>query len=156
MASFMHRPSSLPLWLARLLVGTVLVMNVSCALAFIFQPEQYAAGFELSGVAGQTLVRALGILFLMWNVTYPPLLVRPHSHATLFAIVLIQQLIGLAGESWLVLQLPAGHSNLWATGLHFIIFDSIGLAALATAYGLTLSQRVVRPSRASSAPESLA
>src|SRR5690606_38201296 len=61
-------------WFARGAVGLVFAINLSCALAFITYPENYAAGFELSGVPGVVVVRAFGILFLMWNATYPPVI----------------------------------------------------------------------------------
>jgi hypothetical protein len=133
-------------WLIRFVVGIVFIINVSCALAFILQPDSYVAGFELTGLAGQTLVRALGILFLMWNATYPPLLIHPRAHTTLFGIVLAQQLIGLAGETWLWAQLPAGHANLSATGLRFILFDGLGFLAM----GLVYLRAIAQQSRASS------
>src|SRR5262245_29039461 len=106
-------------WVARAIVAGVFAVNLSCAISFILQPEQYASAFEIGGLPGYTMVRALGILFLMWNATYPPVIVDPRSHRTLFAVVLAQQLIGLAGETWLWLALPAGHTALWTTGLRF-------------------------------------
>lgn len=120
--------------MVRAAVGIVFVTNLSCALAFILQPELYTAGFELEGRPGQVMVQALGILFLMWNATYPPVLFRPHSQQTLFGIILFQQVIGLVGETWLWLALPPEHLNLSVTGLRFILFDALGLFLLGTAY----------------------
>jgi len=126
----MDRRHRLSLWLARLVVGIVFLFNVTCALAFVTQPDRYAPGFEVSGVPGRVLVRGIGILFLMWNATYPPVLVRPDRQRTLFAVILAQQAIGLAGETWMWATLPAGHAALWATGLRFIIFDAAGLVGM--------------------------
>ena len=92
-------------------------MNIACALEFILRPELYSAGFEVSGVAGRVIVQSFGILFLMWNATYPPVIWQPIKQRTLFAVILLQQLIGFVGESWLYLNLPAGHEALRATGL---------------------------------------
>ncbi len=50
--------------------------------------------------------------------------------------MLVQQAVGLAGESWLVLSLPPGHAALWATGMRFIVFDGLGLALMLLAYVL--------------------
>ena len=121
-------------WFVRCAVGLVFTLNVSCALAFILQPELYTAGFELEGRPGRVAVQAFGILFLMWNATYPPVLFRPQSQQTLFGIILIQQLIGLVGETWLWLILPSEHQALAATGLRFIIFDALGLVLMGIAF----------------------
>jgi len=136
----MNRRHRLSLWLARLVVGAVFFFNVTCALMFIVWPDQYAPGFEVSGVPGQALVQGMGILFLMWNATYPPVLARPSRNRTLFAVILIQQAIGLAGEAWMWATLPAGHAALRATGLRFIIFDGAGLVGMGLAFWL-LGQR---------------
>ena len=129
------------LWRARAIVGAVFLMNVSCALAFILQPEKYSPGFEVAGVPGRVYVQGMGILFLMWNATYPPVIFHPIRYRALFVVVLIQQAIGFAGETWLWLTLPAGHSPLRATGLRFMLFDGIGLIAMAGAYWLLMRQR---------------
>lgn len=124
------------IWLARLVVGVVFFFNVTCALAFIAWPQRYAPAFEISGVPGQVAVRGIGILFLMWNATYPPVLARPDRHRTLFLVLLIQQAIGLAGETWMWATLPPGHTALRATGLRFIAFDGAGLVGMGLALWL--------------------
>jgi len=129
------------LWLARLIVGAVFLMNVSCALAFILQPDKYSPGFEVAGVPGRIYVQGLGILFLMWNATYPLVIFNPIRYRALFVVVLIQQAIGFIGETWLWLTLPPGHSPLRSTGLRFMIFDGIGLIAMAGAYWLLMRQK---------------
>ena len=118
------------LWLARLALAVVFFFNVSCALAFIARPEAYAPGFEVSGVAGEALVRGMGILFLMWNVTYPLAIWHPRRYRWLFLIVIVQQAIGLAGETWMLLTLPPSHTALAATGYRFVAFDGGGFVAL--------------------------
>ena len=131
------------LWLARIIVGAVFLMNVSCALAFILQPGKYSPGFEVAGVPGRIYVQGLGILFLMWNATYPPVIFQPIRYRALFVVVLIQQAIGFAGETWLWLTLPAGHSPLRTTGLRFILFDGIGLIAITGAYWLLRKSAII-------------
>ncbi len=128
-------PSSALIWLVRLALALVFVLNVSCAFAFIARPWLYTPGFELSGVAGETLVRGLGILFLMWNATYPLALVHPWRYRWLFAIVLVQQAIGLLGEAWLLWALPAGHAALAASGRRFVAFDGAALALMLASFG---------------------
>lgn len=129
------------LWLARITVGAVFLMNVSCALAFILQPELYSPGFEVAGVPGRIYVQGMGILFLMWNATYPLVIFHPIRYRALFIVVLIQQAIGFFGETWLWLTMPPGHAPLRATGLRFMIFDGIGLIAMAVAYWLLMRHR---------------
>ena len=51
-------------------------------------------------------------------------------------IVLVQQAIGLAGETWMLLALPPGHDALAATGWRFVAFDGGGLVAMAVMFGL--------------------
>ncbi len=128
--------SLIGVWVARLVVGAVFLMNVGCGLSFLAWPDRFAAGFEVGGVPGLVLVRALGVLFLMWNATYPLVILRPDKNQAMFAIVLVQQVIGLAGEIWIWLALPAGDAALQATGLRFILFDGIGLLGMVAAFWL--------------------
>ncbi len=122
------------LWVARSTIGLVFALNIECALAFILHPYRYVGGFEISGVPSELIVQSFGILFLMWNATYPPVILNPHTQHTLFGIILVQQLIGLMGETWLLLKLPAGHPALYATGLRFIVFDGFGLLIMGLAF----------------------
>lgn len=128
-------------WFARAAVAAVFAVNVECALAFLARPGLYASGFELGGVPGDTAVRALGLAFLMWNATYPPVIWRPARYRELFGVVLAQQAIGLLGESWLLLTLPAGHEAIASSIARFAVFDGVGLALLAAAFALTRSRR---------------
>ena len=128
----------LAVWFARAAVGSVWAVNLNAALSFLAQPERYAAGFELSGVAGEAVVRGFGILFLMWNATFTLVILQPRHHQALFRIVLIQQAIGVAGETWIWLRLPPGHAALWGTGLRFLLFDGLGLAVMALAFAIML------------------
>ncbi len=121
-------------WVARVAVGAVFVLNVQCALQFILCPERYSGGFELAGVPGETAIAGLGIAFLMWNATYPLVLWDPRRHRTLFGVIIVQQLIGLVGESWLLLTLPAGHDALAASIARFAAYDGAGLLVMAAAF----------------------
>ena len=121
-------------WVARVAVGTVFFFNVTCALAFVLWPERYVPAFELDGVAGRVLVRGIGILFLMWNATYPLVLYQPQRHRVLFGVLLVQQAIGLVGETWMWMGLPPGHATLSAAGLRFIVFDGAGLVLMLAAF----------------------
>ena len=127
----------LPLWLARGALLTVLAWNLSAALPYRLWPADYAGAFELSGAPGQAAVRGIGLLFLMWAVPFIPAILHPVRHRVALVIVLAMQAIGLAGESLLLMTLPAGHAALRATGLRFIALDGLGLILLTIAYRIT-------------------
>lgn len=55
---------------------------------------------------GAAAVQGLGIAFLMWNATYPAVIASPLRFRAVAVIVLVQQAIGLAGESWLRFGCP--------------------------------------------------
>lgn len=140
----MLRKDSQKLWTARLLVTLVFAANLSAAIPFILSPDRYAPGFELSGTPGGIMVRSMGILFLMWNSTFPPVILHPDRYRVLFSVILVQQILGLAGEMAMWVSLPAAHSLLRSTGTRFILFDGFGLLALGLAF--LISRKVdIRP-----------
>ena len=131
---------------ARIAVALVFALNVQCAVSFVLWPGAYAGGFELEGVPGAAAVRGLGVAFLMWNATYPAVIANPRRFRALYAVVLAQQAVGLAGESWILLSLPAGHAALAASIVRFIAFDAAGLVLMAAAFAwLALADRHARP-----------
>ena len=123
---------------ARVAVALVFALNVQCAVSFVLWPGAYAGGFELEGVPGAAAVRGLGVAFLMWNATYPAVIASPLRFRAVAVIVLVQQAIGLAGESWLRFGLPAGHAALSASIERFILFGAAGLVLMAAAFGWLL------------------
>ena len=130
---------------ARIAVALVFALNVQCAVSFVLWPGAYAGGFELEGVPGAAAVRGLGVAFLMWNATYPAVIANPRRFRALYAVVLAQQAVGLAGESWILLSLPAGHAALAASIVRFIAFDAAGLVLMAAAFAwLALADRHAR------------
>ncbi|MBN2549228.1 MAG: hypothetical protein JXB15_08730 [Anaerolineales bacterium] len=127
-------------WAARLLIGLVLAWNVQCAILFLWSPQAFAPGFELSGATGEGMLRGIGILFLMWNVPYAVALLNPSRYRVSLYEAIAMQSIGLLGESALLLTLPAGHMALHSSVLRFITYDGIGLAALILAAWITRSK----------------
>lgn len=123
-------------WLVRAAFALVFIWNIQCAVSFVLFPQSFAAAYELSGESGQAAIRGLGIAFLMWNATYPPVIWNPHGNRTLALVVLAQQTIGLAGESCLLFTLPAGHAVLAASIARFIAFDAAGLILMLVAWCL--------------------
>jgi hypothetical protein len=129
------------LWLARFLIGVVFFFNLQCAMVFIVQPEAYTAGFELTGTAGDGMLRGMGLLFLMWNVPYAVALSHPRRQRISLLEAVAMQAIGFFGETLLLLGLPAGHPALVDTVGRFILFDGVGLALLVTALWLVGNPR---------------
>jgi len=123
-------------WLARFLIGLVLVINIQCALAFLAAPDRYAPGFELEGNVGMGMVRGMGILFLMWNVPYIVAFSNPARRYISLYEAAAMQAIGFVGEILLLITFLDGHFIIRSTIARFIVFDGIGLAALLAAIWL--------------------
>jgi hypothetical protein len=118
-------------------IAVVLIWNAQCAIAFLVAPATHAAGFELSGAAGEAAVRGIGVLFLMWNVPYAVALWHPVRHRVSLYEALAMQAIGLLGESLILLSIPAALALARASISRFILFDAAGLALLIVALALT-------------------
>ena len=124
------------IWAARVLIAAVFFINVMCAVQFIVVPADFAPAYQLEGPVAIPIVRSFGICFLMWNATYPPLIVHPERYRMLFCVVIAQQAIGLVGESLLLASLEPGLAMLAASIVRFIVFDAAGLVLLAAAFAL--------------------
>lgn len=133
--------SNMRIWIARALVAVVFIVNVQCALQFIMWPGAYTAAYQVEGASAEVMVRTVGICFLMWNATYPPIIVHPDRYRVLFVVVLAQQAIGLVGESLLLASLQPGLEVLAGSILRFVVFDAAGLVLLAIAFALTREQK---------------
>lgn len=124
-------------WAARIMVGIVFFLNVQCAVQFIAWPSAFTGAYQVEGASAEIMVRTVGICFLMWNVTYPPVIVRPQRYRMLFVVVLAQQLIGLVGETLLLAGLGPGLEILASSIIRFIAFDAAGFVLLLIAFILT-------------------
>jgi len=116
--------------IARILIGLVFLVNIQCALLFLFNPSPYMTGFGLEGMAGEQIVRALGLLFIMWNVPYAFALVDLKKHRVSLIEAVIMQAIGLIGETSILLIGGPHPSPIESTLKRFILFDGIGLVFL--------------------------
>ncbi len=119
--------------LAQLLILVVLLINVQCALIFLFAPSWFAPSYELNGEVGDAVIRAFGILFLMWNVPYLFAAWNPSRHRVSLWQAVFMQSIGLIGETGILLSLTSDHPILYQSILRFIVFDGAGLIALIVA-----------------------
>ncbi len=108
--------------------------NLQAAFVFIFTPDSFVRAYELSGVAGETAIRGVGVLFLMWNVPYLFALIDPLRYRLALTLSLLMQTTGLLGETYIYCTLPAGHLILSGSILRFIVFDGAGLALLAVSW----------------------
>lgn len=128
------KSSKQALWCTRIVFGLVFIINVQCALQFVFTPDTYVGAYELNGIAGTIALQGMGIAFLVWNTTYPFFIARPIKWRVVGIIILAQQAIGLIGESLLLTCVPSGHEILTTSIQRFILFDGIGLLAMTAAF----------------------
>lgn len=133
------------IWVARVMVALVFLVNVQCAVQFIAWPESYVAAYQVESASAEAMVRTVGICFLMWNATYPPVIAFPSRYRMLFAVVIAQQAIGLVGESLLLASLGPGLEVLASSIVRFVAFDAAGLVVLAIAFLLSRQSRKVEP-----------
>jgi hypothetical protein len=117
-------------WIARVLIGLVLLDNFQAAIIFLIFPQRISSGFELTGVAGNAAIQGIGLLFLMWCVPYFIATLNPAKHKISFIESIIMQAIALVGESVLLALLPTKLPVLAASVQRFILFDGIGLLLL--------------------------
>ncbi len=97
------------------------------------------AGFGLGGAAGMGMLRALGLLFVMWNVPYIFACVHPIKYKISLIEALIMQAIGLVGETLILFSGNYRNTIIQASVSRFILFDGMGLALLLLAFTLTRS-----------------
>lgn len=128
------RNESWAVWATRAAFSLVFLLNIQCALQFVIVPGAYTGAYQLSGVSGEAAVRGLGIAFLMWNATYPAFIASPQRFRILGWVILAQQVIGLVGESALLLSLPAEYETLSSSIARFIAFDAAGLILMAACW----------------------
>jgi hypothetical protein len=122
---------------ARILIGLVILWNLQAALAFLLWPERYVQAYELEEVAGAAALRGIGVLFLMWNIPYLVALWHPvRNHVSVYE-ALAMQTIGLLGEGFIYLYLPANYTTLQSSISRFILFDAVGLLLLLVAAAMT-------------------
>ncbi len=138
----LEKKSKSVVWISRILIAAVTVMNVQAAFQFMLTPQNYAYGFEMTGAAGEAMLRGMGVLFLMWNIPYMFAAYHPVRHFISVVEAVIMQFIGVTGETLILLGMPEGHPLIEASVKRFIIFDGSGLVFLAVALLLVLSTRV--------------
>jgi hypothetical protein len=124
-------------WIARILIGLVLLINGQSALVFFTNPSRFAPAYELSGIPGEAAIQGFAVLFLMWNVPYLVALVDPIKYRISLYEAIVMQSIGLIGESLILSGLPREYTILRNSILRFIIFDGCGLIALLAAAWIT-------------------
>lgn len=128
-------------WVARALVTAVFAINVQCALQFVAAPAAYAPAYQVEGPGALAFVQTVGILFLMWNATYLPVIAQPARHRACFAVIVAQQALGLASETALRAGMGPDLAGLSASIARFIAFDAAGLVLLVVAFFISLPQQ---------------
>lgn len=126
-----------PLALPRLLIAFVLFFNLQCAFAFLIWPQPYTSGFGLEGIPGQQVVRALGLLFLMWNIPYLFALAHPLRHFISLVEASLMQAMAVLGDALILLTTRPLPPQVESTLQRFLLFDGVGLLLLLTALLIT-------------------
>jgi hypothetical protein len=129
------------IYLTRLLVALVILVNLQCAVAFLVNPGKFAPGFELSGATGEAAIRGFGVLFLMWNVPYLVALWDPVQNRSALFEAVVMQTIGLIGETYIYKLLPNEHFIARSSIERFVYFDAAGLAGLLLGVYLTRGKK---------------
>ena len=117
--------------LARLLIALVLILNLYAALGFFFSPQAFTAAYELVGAPGEAAVAGFGLFFAMWQVPYLVALINPLQHKVSLLEAFAMQSLGVIGETFILLRIPAIHTILRSGIARFVIFDLAGLVLLA-------------------------
>ena len=128
--------------ITRILIGLVFIANIQCALVFLINPSPYIVGFGLEGAAGEQIVRALGLLFVMWNVPYAFALAHPRKHRMSLIEAVIMQAVGLIGETCILWFGGPYPLPIETTLTRFILFDGIGLIFLLIAVWLVRKDKL--------------
>lgn len=123
-----------PVWFTRIAALVVLAWNLQLILGLIFEPVLFGGPLELSGSVGVAAARGLGVALLMWNVTYPWVIVDPIRYRPVHVIMLVQQVIGIVGESWIWADVHATHALLATNVERFLCFDVSGLILLGVSF----------------------
>ena len=127
-------PSAVITWIVRICFTFVFVVNVHCALSYIINPAAFAPGFDLPLETGSVAVAGMGVAFLMWNATYPAFIVSPKRFTILGWVILIQQIIGLVGETIIYFSLTASSHMAAMSIQRFIAFDALGLVLMGISF----------------------
>lgn len=117
--------------LARLLIALVFISNLYAALGFYFSPQAFTAAYELVGAPGEAALAGFGLLFAMWQVPYLVALINPLQHKVSLLEAFAMQSLGVIGETFILLRIPAIHTILRSGIARFVIFDLAGLVLLA-------------------------
>lgn len=119
----------------RLLYLAVFISNMICIVAFVCSPADYIYSYEVNGSTGAcAAIQGLGIAFAMWNTTYPFFIISPAKNKTLGLVIIVQQIVGLAGELYIQQGLSSDSLVLSESISRFVYFDAGGLILLIAGY----------------------
>ena len=127
------QPSASKVWISRLLIAVVILLNLQAAFQYLLNPSAYVGAFELQGMPGRTAVMGMGILYIMWQVPYIFAAIHPVAHRFSLIEATIMQAIGLIGETWLRSQIPMENAILRGSIQRYRVFDAGGLVLLCIA-----------------------
>lgn len=127
----MSRSEKIRSIVAGVLYAAVFISNMICIIAFLTHPEDFINSYEVNGSNGAVAaIQGFGVTFAMWNVTYPFFIFKPKKDRTLGLVIILQQIVGLAGELFIKHGLPEGLTRLPGAITRFVWFDAGGLVLL--------------------------
>jgi hypothetical protein len=121
-------------FIARLLIGLVLLFNIICAFQFLISPQLYSSNFGLLKESGTAVIRGYGILFLMWNIPYLFAFADPIRFQVSLVEAILMQSLGILGEGWIRVSLPQNAEQIIYMITRFLYFDIFGWIALICAW----------------------
>lgn len=129
--------------IAKLLYTAVFVSNMICIVSFIVDPAGFVGSYQLNGAAGGVAaIQGYGVAFAMWNVTYLFFIPGRKYNPALGLTIIVQQVVGLIGELYIMFGLGEHMEQLTASITRFVWFDAGGLVLLLIGYALYRQKRV--------------
>lgn len=126
--------------IARILYLAVFVSNMICIVAFVTDPAGYVGSYQLRGALGaEAAIMGIGVAFAMWNVTYPFFIFGRRENRALGLAIIVQQVVGLAGELYIRAGLGEDCALLKSSIDRFVWFDAGGLVFLVAGFILYVS-----------------
>jgi hypothetical protein len=139
-------------WIGRLLILIVIAWNIQAAIFLLINSSVIATSIEIPQIAGPSLIRGIGVLFIMWNIPYLFAAAHPVRFRISLVESLLMQFIALAGELILLSVSPIIPPALQNIFTIYSRFDAAGMALLLAAAAITwrlpAARRLGRPGQA--------
>lgn len=95
-----------------LILGWYSLFNLQATFVFHPYPEKYISRFELEGAVRTSMLRGLGVLFVIWNFPYAMALWYPIHHLLFLYEALSMVTIGYFREAIIFTKPPGIYSSI--------------------------------------------